>query len=577
MGWLARIIKVLPELPKTIGQASVFVLAIESLKLIPPFLLKIAIDYLLEPEPVLSQILWIITGVLVASLAVTAIEVRYMFFGAMKIFHNETGMLRRAHDKLLSLGLKYHESHPTGDVVHLMNKGSQRLADMLWFFLDQFLGAFFQILVTSLLLIYVHPLCGLVFILFLPVVIFLVHRTSQQVQPYRQRYHNMLRDATWEMNQSLLNVRTVKDYAQEAFERRKYDKLLDEYLRLAEVRMRVEHRDTVIRDIVLGIARFAVLFYAAYLVFAGAMTAGSLYLFATLSEKVIASLYRLGRLYSHLGDSMESVNQFSELFEEVPDIIDSKEARTCEDPEGTICYEDVNFSYQSELHVLKDITLEIPAKASVAFVGPSGAGKSTMIKLLSRHYDVTSGRITLDGEDIRSFKVANYRSQIAIVPQHIEIFDCSVKDNIAYGLNASEEEVSEAARLAHADEFIDKLPEKYETRLGERGLKLSGGQRQRIGIARALLRNPAILVFDEATSSLDTESEQEIQKALQAITRRQTMIIIAHRLSTIKHVDMIVVFDDGKIVEIGDHESLTEKEGLFARMQTLQARGMLRE
>jgi ABC-type multidrug transport system fused ATPase/permease subunit len=573
-----RLFHLLPRLSSILKKAGLFAFFIECMKLIPPYLMKVAVDLLISSERSLLQVFSAIGGVLVISLLTTIVEDKYFLFSALNIFEVETTILRKGHEKLLSLGLRYHESHPSGDLVHLMNRGAARLSELLWFIQDQFLGAFFQIILTSILLVYVQPGCGMVFVFFMPLVIYLVHRTGNKVQPYRRRYHSKFREASWKMNQSLLNVRTVKDYVQEGNEHQRYNSLLNEYLRLAEERVNIENADNQFRDILLGIARFAVLFYAVYLVFHGQMTTGTLVLFATLSEKVIASLFRLGRLYNHLGDAIESISQFSELFEESADIVDTPDSIACPALNGEIVFEKTSFEYQDKIPVLHSIDLLIPARSVIAFVGRSGSGKSTMVKLISRHYDVSEGAIKVDGIDIRKIRVEEYRRRVAVVSQDIEIFDKTVSENIAYGVNASQSEIELAARAAYAHDFICALPEGYNTRVGEKGVKLSGGQRQRIGIARALLMKPTILIFDEATSSLDTESEQLIQSALVDISRRQTMIIIAHRLSTIKNADLIVVFEDGRAVEVGTHEELMQhKGGVFARMKNLQTLGELRE
>ena len=574
---LQLLFKIVPQLRGILKRAALFTITIECLKLAPPYLMKVAVDMLVQPNANLGNIFAVIGGVLAVSLLNTGVEGRYFVFTASNIFELETSTLRKAQSKLLGLDLSYHETHPSGDIVHLINKGTSRLADLLWFVQDQFMGAFFQIILTTILLIYVHPYCGIVFFLFMPFVLWQVHTTSKKVQPYRQQYHKKFREGAWKLNQSILNIRTVKDYVQEKREHGEYSSLLSEYRALAEKRMEIENDDTRIRDMLLGMARFAVLFYAVYLVYIGQMTAGTLVLFATLSEKAISSIFRLGRLYNHLGDSMESIRQFAKLFDERSNICDGPDAIPCPTLNGQVTFTNVTFAYRDNTAVIRDVSLNIPAKSLTAIVGRSGSGKSTMVKLLSRHYDVISGSLAVDGIDIRTIRLEEYRRRVAVVSQDIEVFDQSVASNIAYGVNASIAEIEEAARAAHAHEFIVALPQGYDTVVGEKGIRLSGGQRQRLGIARALLMKPTLLIFDEATSSLDSESERLIQNALASIAHRQTMIVIAHRLSTIRSADVIVVMEDGQIAETGTHAELMAHKGLFARMENLQDLGELRE
>jgi len=574
---LAQLFQLVPDLKQTLLIGLSFSAAVEVCKLIPPYLLKTVIDQLGRGNTPLTRVLLSIGGILLISFVTTAIEQRYSMFVLRRRFKIEADILRKAQTKLLSLGLGYHEDHPSGDSAQLLHKGSSRLAELLWFTLDQFLGASLQILFTAIVLMFVNVGCGLVFIAFLPGVLWHAHHSGRTLQPYREQYHAVFRQASWDLNQSLLNVRTVMDFVQEQREFERFGGLLDRYLTLADLRNRIENEGHRLRDWVLGSARFAVLFYAVYLVYRGEMTTGSLYLFATLSEKVVASLFRLDRLHSFLGDSMESVRQLTQLFRQAPSIVDRPNTQPCTALDGSIELDAVSFAYGSRTPVLRDISLKVPARSVLALVGRSGAGKTTLIKLLSRHYDVTSGSLRIDGVDIRNYEVSDLRRQVAVVSQDIQLFDTTIAHNIAYGVgDADLAQIREAAQLANAASFIEQLPEQYNTRIGERGLKLSGGQRQRIGIARALLLRPAILIFDEATSSLDTESEQLIQDALVKIARRQTLILIAHRLSTVETADRVVVLDQGRIAEVGTPEQLAKQDSLFARMRQLQGLGDLR-
>jgi ABC-type multidrug transport system fused ATPase/permease subunit len=571
-----RLLTILPQLQAMLLKAAGHAFILEILKIIPPFLMTMAIDRLLVPGTTLQTISFYLAGVLVVSVVTTFFEDRFILQSFRNNVAIETSLLERAHTKLMSLGLRYHESHPSGELVHLLNKGSTRLGDLLWFIQESFLGASFQILLTCIALLWIHFYAGLVFVLFMPLVIWQIHQSAKRVQPYRQAYHEIGRKAAWEMNQSITNVRTVKDFVREGYEQEKYQKLLARYRELADTRIITELRDTSRRDITLGLARFAILFCTFYAVFQGSMSPGTLVLFATLSEKVVSSLYRLGRLYNFLGDSVETVRELNTLFDAKPDIIDRADAVSCPSLEGKIEFLDVNFAYQDELPLFRNVTLTIPPRSVVAVVGRSGSGKSSLVKLLMRHYDIIGGAILVDGIDIRKMKALEYRAKIAVVSQDIEVFDASIAANIAYGIDASLHEIKSAAKLAHIHEFIESLPEGYYTRVGERGIKLSGGQRQRVGVARALIKHPTILIFDEATASLDTESEREIQQALVAIARRQTTIIIAHRLSTIEFADYVVVLDNGKIVEQGAQQELIQSSGWYARMRSLQALGEIR-
>jgi ABC-type multidrug transport system fused ATPase/permease subunit len=275
---------------------------------------------------------------------------------------------------------------------------------------------------------------------------------------------------------------------------------------------------------------------------------------------------------------MESIRRLIALFDEEETIVEKPDAKSVEHLEGHIAFKNVTFAYSEGKDVLQDISFELPKRKMLAIIGRSGSGKTTIVKLLYRHYDVQKGSVSVDETDIRDYQLQPYRRQIALVPQDIEIFNDSVRRNIAFGQpEATNEEIERAARIAYAHDFIQEFPNGYNTLVGERGVKLSGGQRQRIGIARALLANPSILVFDEATSSLDTESEQLIQKAMQEIAKDYTMIVIAHRLSTIEHADNVMVLENGAIVEMGSHDDLLAHKGVYTKMRELQRLGEVRE
>ncbi|NMB48338.1 ATP-binding cassette domain-containing protein, partial [Candidatus Kuenenbacteria bacterium] len=288
---------------------------------------------------------------------------------------------------------------------------------------------------------------------------------------------------------------------------------------------------------------------------------------------------RLSRTYDRLIENSTGVERITGLLAEKSVLINKPQITTAEHIKGQIEFQDVSFAYHQDSHfqALNKIDFKIKPGETIALVGPSGGGKSTIVKLIYRHYDVTGGKILIDGHNIKDYDLYAYRSELAIVPQDVEIFNESIRENIAYGRpEATQEEIDQAAQIANID-FIPCLENGYDTLVGERGIKLSGGQKQRVGIARAVLSSPKILIFDEATSNLDTHSEKLIQKSIENIARKQTMIIIAHRLSTVVNADKIFVVKDGRIAESGSHEELLKnKDGIYTELLRLQAVGELK-
>jgi ATP-binding cassette subfamily B protein len=313
------------------------------------------------------------------------------------------------------------------------------------------------------------------------------------------------------------------------------------------------------------------------MVLKGTLSAGSLVLIYTLTERAFLSTYRIGRLYSYLEDAMESLSRLANLLKQKSEVTNWQGAKPINKLNGKIELNNVTFSYNHQ-DVIKDINLKIKPKQVVALVGRSGSGKSTLVKLLLRNYDVKSGEIVVDNRDIRTYKIADYKKRLAVVSQNVEIFNRTVIENILFANpKATRKQAIAAAKKAHAHEFIKEFQKGYDTLVGEKGVRLSGGQKQRVSIARALLKDPDIYIFDEATSSLDSESEGLIQKSIFSIAGKKTTIIIAHRLSTIRHADLIVVLDKGEILEQGTYQSLLRKNGLFAKMVKLQNVNELRE
>jgi ATP-binding cassette subfamily B protein len=370
---------------------------------------------------------------------------------------------------------------------------------------------------------------------------------------------------------SLLNYETVKYFNNEGFEAGRYDDSLQKYENAA-VRNEVSLGLLNIgQSSIIAIAVTLLMFLAAEGVVAKTLTLGDLVLVNGLLIQLYIPLNFLGMVYREIKQSLLDMDRMFKLLEENREIADRPGAVALAGESQTLRFESVDFSYEPKRQILFDLSFNMPAGSRVAVVGHSGSGKSTLARLLYRFYDVSGGRVTINGTDIRDLQQSMLRAAIGIVPQDTVLFNDTIFYNIRYGRpEATREEVFEAARAAHIHDFIESLPDKYEARVGERGLKLSGGEKQRVAIARAILKDPSILIFDEATSALDSETEQAINAELTRIAKGRTTLVIAHRLSTVMDADQILVMDAGRIVERGSHRELLEKSGAYAQMWALQ-------
>ncbi len=363
-------------------------------------------------------------------------------------------------------------------------------------------------------------------------------------------------------------VRQVKAYDTEAFERERSGEAINTVRDLNIKAIRVATLATPFNETLLGLAVMAVITYGGYQVSNGALSVGDLTSFITAFALAYEPMKRLAKLNNTLQVGLGAAERIFEMMDQQPEIVSKAGAQTLDVKKPAIIFDHVSFGYGlDEGHALKDVSLTLPAGKVTALVGPSGSGKTTAMNLVARFYDVLEGRVLIGGIDIRDVTLESLRRHIALVSQDVTIFDDTVKANIAYGLDdASDEAIRKAAQAAAADDFILEMPQGYDTRLGEQGVKLSGGQRQRIAIARAILRDAPILLLDEATSALDTESERAIQKSLDELQKGRTVLVIAHRLSTVQGADQIVVLEGGRVKESGNHEELIKAGGMYARM-----------
>ncbi|MFC4257615.1 ABCB family ABC transporter ATP-binding protein/permease [Marinobacter lacisalsi] len=473
---------------------------------------------------------------------------------------------------LHQLALGFHLDRKTGGLARDIERGTNGISFLLRFTLFNIVPTILEILMVSAILLWAFS-PGYVVAILVAVVVYVVF--SIRVTEWRTRF---VREANARDNQSnsravdsLLNYETVKYFNNEEFEARRYDEDLEDW-----EQARLKNRLSLAalntgQALIIGVALVVIMAMAVGEVASGEITLGDFTMINAYLIQLFIPLNALGFVYREIRQALVNVERLFGLLGKAPAVVDAPDAGELSTAGGEVRFEGVRFAYQPDRTILHDISFEIPAGHKVAVVGASGAGKSTLARLLFRFFDVDAGGITIDGQDIRTVTQDSLRSAIGVVPQDTVLFNDTLYQNLAYGRpGASEEEVRRAARLAHLDHFIESLPEGYQTRVGERGLKLSGGEKQRVAIARVFLKNPPILILDEATSSLDSVSEQVILEALREVSEQRTTLVIAHRLSTVRDADSILVMADGRMVERGSHRELLAANGRYAELWARQ-------
>lgn len=475
-------------------------------------------------------------------------------------------------EHLHNLSLRFHLERQTGGMSRDIERGTAGIRFLLNFMLFNILPTLLEIgFVAIILLVKYDPWFFFVTIATLVGYVVFTLIVTEWRMIFRRNMNEMDSKANTRAIDSLLNYETVKYFNNERFEAGRYDETLQSWEKAA-----VRNQTSLSflnsgQGAIIAAGVTLLMFMAGRGVVQGTMTIGDLVLVNAFLIQLYMPLHFLGFVYREIRHSLADMERMFGLLEQGGEVSDKPDARELNITGGEIVFEHVGFGYDSRRQVLQDVSFAVPSGHKVAVVGASGAGKSTLSRLLFRFYDATAGCILIDGQDIRDVTQKSLRRAIGIVPQDTVLFNDSIYYNIAYGRpEATREEIIEAARSAHIHDFVETLPDKYDTLVGERGLKLSGGEKQRVAIARTLLKNPPILVFDEATSALDSRTEKAIQAELQEIATNHTTLVIAHRLSTIMDADQILVMEFGRIVERGTHGELLAQNGAYAHMWALQ-------
>lgn len=498
-------------------------------------------------------------------------ELRDVLFARVRyraIQNLSTRVLQHLHN----LPLRFHLERKTGSITRDLERGTQSLSSIINYMVFIIVPTFVELGLVAIILLGAYALKFSVATL---ITIVLYISFTLLVTNWRMKYRHEMNRLDSKANSiavdSLLNYETVKYFNNERYELSRYGETLSQWENAAVKSITTMSMLNFGQAFIIAIGVTIIMIFAAGGVADGNMTLGDLVLVNALMLQLFVPLNTLGIVYRQITYSLADMDMLVKLLQKDTEIKDAPEATSLDVNAAHIEFDNVSFSYNEDREILRDVSLTIPSGHKVAVVGASGAGKSTIARLLFRFYDVSGGAVRIDGQDVRQCTQQSLHENIAVVPQDTVLFNESIYFNIQYAKpGASKEEIEQAARLANIHDFIEQLPQQYATVVGERGLKLSGGEKQRVAIARAVLKNPRIVIFDEATSSLDSQSESMILNAMQEVTQGVTTLVIAHRLSTIVDADSIYVFDHGQVVESGSHRELLAKQGIYANMWALQ-------